>query len=252
MQSYDAVADGFVFEQLEAGRASMPALPGGPATVAELADVRDLARNEGFEAGYAAGVEAARSDVTVAASALATGLEEARERLQADADLLEWQAVELALQLSDKMLSAALDVQPELILEVIKGSLRRLVERDRVTVLVNPDDLDLVRGALDDVSASLGGIDRLEAQGERRVGRGGAILRTPVGEIDATMETQLTRAREVIVRELAAPEIAAPDALEDVSVEEPVPAGESFPAEERFSAEEHLPAGESFPETGPS
>lgn len=207
MQSSDALADGFVFEQLDAGNARMPAVPGSPATLGELADVRDLARNEGFEAGYAAGVETARADLSVAASALATGLEEARQRLQADADLLEWQAVELALQLGDKVLAAALDVQPELVLEVIKGSLRRLVERDQVTVLVNPDDLDLVRAALDDVSASLGGIERLEAQGERRVGRGGAILRTPVGEIDARMETQLERAREVIVRELAAPEI---------------------------------------------
>jgi hypothetical protein len=33
------------------------------------------------------------------------------------------------------------------------------------------------------------------------------VLRTPVGEIDARMETQLERAREVIVRELAAPEV---------------------------------------------
>ena len=197
----------------------MPAMPGSPATIAELADVRDLARNEGFEAGYAAGVEAARADLGVAASALATGLEEARQRLQADADLLEWQAVELALQLGDKVLAAALDVQPELVLEVIKGSLRRLVERDQVTVLVNPDDLDLVRAALGDVSASLGGIERLEAQGERRVGRGGAILRTPVGEIDARMETQLERAREVIVRELAAPELELPESQDELQAE---------------------------------
>ncbi|HEY6780289.1 MAG TPA: FliH/SctL family protein [Thermoleophilaceae bacterium] len=231
MPSSDTLADGFVFEQLDASGMRMPAIPGGPATVAELADVRDLARNEGFEAGYAAGVEAARADIGVAASALATGLEEARQRLQADADLLEWQAVELALQLGDKVLTAALDVQPELVLEVIKGSLRRLVERDQVTVLVNPDDLDLVRGALDDVSASLGGIERLEAQGERRVGRGGAILRTPVGEIDARMETQLERAREVIVRELAAPELPVAD--EDGPIgSEPVAAPEAEAAAE--------------------
>jgi flagellar assembly protein FliH len=154
-------AGGFVFEQLDATGVRMPSLPRGPAGIAELADVRDLARAEGFDAGYAAGIEAARGDVVVAAGALASGLEEARQRLQADADLLEWQAVELALQLADKVLAASLDVQPEGVLEVIKGSLRRLVERDQVTVLVNPDDLELVRGALDEVSASLGGIERL-------------------------------------------------------------------------------------------
>jgi flagellar assembly protein FliH len=169
-------------------------------------------------------VDAARADVEIAARALAAGLDEARARLEADADLLEWQAVELALQLTDKVLAAALDVQPELMLEVIKGSLRRLVERDRVTVLVNPDDLELVTGALGTIASSLGGIERLEAQGERRVGRGGAILRTPVGEIDARMETQLERAREVVVRELAAPEVEAETAT---SSNAPIPHGES-------------------------
>jgi flagellar assembly protein FliH len=67
--------------------------------------------------------------------------------------------------------------------------------------------LQLVRGSLDEIAGKLGGIERLEAQGERRVSRGGAVLRTPVGELDARLETQLARAREVLQRELVAPAV---------------------------------------------
>jgi flagellar assembly protein FliH len=72
-----------------------------------------------------------------------------------------------------------------------------------VTVLVNPADLDLVRGAVDDLVRTLGGIEHIEVQEERRVGRGGAVVRSSSGEIDGRLETKLERAREVLEAELS-------------------------------------------------
>ena len=79
---------------------------------------------------------------------------------------------------------------PERVVDVVRGALRRLVERDRVTILVNPEDLDLVRGASDALMAELGGIEHCDVQAERRVARGGAIVRTVEGEVDATLDDQ--------------------------------------------------------------
>jgi flagellar assembly protein FliH len=84
------------------------------------------------------------------------------------------------------------------VLEAVRGALRGIVERERVTVLVHPDDLELVRTAVDDLRASLGGIEHCEVQAERRVARGGAVVRTPKGDVDARVETKLARAREVV------------------------------------------------------
>ena len=67
-------------------------------------------------------------------------------------------------------------------------------------MLVNPDDLELVREAMGGVVAALGGIEHCEVQAERRVGRGGAVVRTPDGDVDARVETKLERAREVVDR----------------------------------------------------
>jgi flagellar assembly protein FliH len=52
------------------------------------------------------------------------------------------------------------------------------------------------------LQAELGGIASLNVQSDRRVGRGGVQARTDEGEIDASIETQLARAREVVVAEL--------------------------------------------------
>jgi flagellar assembly protein FliH len=48
------------------------------------------------------------------------------------------------------------------------------------------------------VRASLGGIEHCEVQAERRVSRGGAVVRTPEGDVDARVEIKLQRAREVV------------------------------------------------------
>ncbi len=73
----------------------------------------------------------------------------------------------------------------------MRGALRGIVERERVTVLVHPEDLELVRDAMDGMRATLGGIEHCEVQAERRVSRGGAVVRTPDGDVDARVETKL-------------------------------------------------------------
>src|SRR5262249_34826206 len=95
-----------------------------------------------------------------------------------------------------------LAVEPERVVDVVRGALRALVERERITVLVNPDDLELVRGAMDALRATLGGIEHCEVQAERRVSRGGCVVRTQDGDVDAGLDTKLARAREVIEQAL--------------------------------------------------
>jgi flagellar biosynthesis/type III secretory pathway protein FliH len=61
-----------------------------------------------------------------------------------------------------------------------------------------------------ELQASLGGIDHLAVQADRRVARGGAVARTEAGEIDAGLGVQLARARELVADALAA---QLPDAV---------------------------------------
>jgi len=127
-----------------------------------------------------------------------TAVVAAREERIAAADQLEVHSVELALFLAEKIVGGALAVEPSRVVEAVRGALRGIVERERVTVLVHPEDLELVREAMDEMRATLGGIEHCEVQAERRVGRGGAIVRTQDGDVDARVETKLQRAREVV------------------------------------------------------
>jgi len=166
----------------------------------EAGAIRAQAHAEGFAAG--------REEALAAAAPAAEALAEAARALAAEAESLaertERAAVELALRIAEQALGAAVAADPERVVDVVRGALRRLVERERVLLLVNPDDLEIVRERVAGLVGELGGIEHCEVQAERRVPRGGAVVRTEEGEVDATLATKLQRAREVLDHELSA------------------------------------------------
>jgi flagellar biosynthesis/type III secretory pathway protein FliH len=165
---------------------------------AEADQIRENARNEGYAAGRADAI----ASLEPALAALTQAIGDVQSTQAEMATELERRAVDLGLRLAAKVVGGALAVQPELVIESVTGVLRGIVDRQRVTVLVNPADLDIVSEAMDGLRASLGGIDHCIVEAERRVGRGGCLVRTPVGDIDATVETKLERAGEVVASAL--------------------------------------------------
>jgi flagellar assembly protein FliH len=161
---------------------------------AEIEALRGAAREEGLREG--------REEALAALVPALEALNAAAEAVRADAlgrtDRLEAHAVDLGLFLAERVVGGAITVEPELVVEAVRGALRGIVERERITVLVHPEDLSLVAEAMDGLRATLGGIEHCEVQAERRVSRGGAVVRTPDGDVDARVETKLQRAREVV------------------------------------------------------
>jgi flagellar biosynthesis/type III secretory pathway protein FliH len=212
--SSSAALGGFAFQQLPPEPPAARAAAQGQeeqrahaesivnAALAEAERIRDVARAEGYEAGQRAAAVEAQERFDPALAALGEAISQAREMRERVADEVERHAVELGLQIAEKALASAVASNPERVVEVVRGALRCLVERERVVILVNPQDLETVRGAAADLVGSLGGIEHCEVQEERRVNRGGAVVRSAAGEIDARLETKLERAREVLEAEL--------------------------------------------------
>ncbi len=195
----------YAFEQLEP---SDPLPPGAPQRIIaeateEAARIREHARLEGYAEGRATGHRDGLAEAGSAALALGEALQGVQDLRGEVAEAIERDAVELSLALAAKIIAGTLEVQPERVLDVVRGALRRVNDRRRITVLVDPGDLEVVSAAIGELTAQAGGIEVCEVQSDRRVGRGGAIVRTLEGEIDAGVETQLQRAREVALAELS-------------------------------------------------
>lgn len=256
----NATPVGYAFEQLES---SAPSPREEPAriiaeAVAEAERIRELAREEGYAEGRRAGWEQGAAEISSAARALERALRDL-EALRAEvADAVELDAIELALELAEKILATTLELRPELILEVIRGALRRLGDRRRVIVAVNPENLETVRLLVGELPAQGSGIEHCEVVSDERVGVGGAIVRSVEGEVDASAPTQLEHAREVIAASLELERAGerSPEAIRqagEAGREAVQQAGEAGRETVQDAGEASLvaeDAGEASPETG--
>lgn len=148
---------------------------------------------------YQEGLSAARSELDSVAGALVNAGRELEAARAAAAGEVEVAAVNLALRIAEKVLGGELEARPELVVEVVRGALRRMSEPLPATLLVNPEDAELVRGALVEFAVEHGG--ELTVREDRRVERGGCIVRTAAGEIDAQIAAQLERAAKVVAQQ---------------------------------------------------
>ncbi len=194
----------YAFRQLDSPAKGMQSAPADILSAAyqEAEQVRAQARDAGEAEGRAAGLAAAAQQAAPALHALAEAVasfEQLRDELVSE---LELEATELALRIAEQIVAGALAVQPERIVDIARGTLRRAAERRRVTLVVNPGDLELMSGSLERLRAELGGIEHLDVQADRRIDLGGALLRTESGEVDTTVSTQLQRCREVVMTAL--------------------------------------------------
>jgi flagellar assembly protein FliH len=178
-------------------------LPGGGAGGASsLEALTQAARDRGLQAGFEAGRKEALTALEPALDAVHSAINE-MQRVQEEFLLeAEQAAVDLALQLARKIVATTIEVDREAVLKVVTGALRRTTVREALVLEVHPDDFELVRDSAEDLAGRVGGIHRIDVVAERRVDRGGCVVRTVEGEIDAGISEQLERAAEVFAQTL--------------------------------------------------
>jgi flagellar biosynthesis/type III secretory pathway protein FliH len=192
-------AEAFLFPEIDGWR---PEREGPPPRVPEADAVADAERR-GHDEGLAAGRALAEAELEPVRAALAAAIDSLSGARAEVVAVAEGRAVELAVALAQKILATALEIEPEHVLSAVQGALRRLVDKDEVVLEVNPADVPLLQTQISTLDGTAGGPVSIQVVGERRVNRGGCIVRTREGEIDARIETQLERADEVLRRSLA-------------------------------------------------
>jgi flagellar assembly protein FliH len=203
-ESAAATIAAYTFRQLEAPAGSVRDVADVlSAAHSDAEQIRQQARAEGEAEGRAAGLAAIRAELDPSLQAVAGAADALHELRDQVVSELEHDAVTLALRLAEQIVAGAIAVEPERVIDVAAVALRRIRDRQHVTLVVNPADLELMSGAVTQLQSELGGIERVNVQSDRRVGRGGVLARTDEGEIDASIETQLARAREIVAAELS-------------------------------------------------
>jgi type III secretion system HrpE/YscL family protein len=122
-----------------------------------------------------------------AAALLAVAAAERQRMLGA----VQGDVVALAVEIARKIIHRELEVDPELAARLCTGALRQVALARAVTLRVSPDDLATVGSRSQALAAVLEEGASLKVVGDAAVGRGGCVVESDMGRIDARLETQL-------------------------------------------------------------
>lgn len=148
----------------------------------EMEKAREKGYAEGKEEGAAAFVEQV------------VAFEKMKEEFYEKA---EQNIIRLVMDISEKVIGRIVNESGEAIKAVVRQALDSAIG-DRLQIAVNPEDYKIIKQAENEFRDSLDRTKRLVIKEDENIERGGCIVETEVGTIDARLETQLKAIRKAL------------------------------------------------------
>lgn len=169
------------------------AFPAGLEEVEQQAYCRgfDDGVRSGVEQGEKAGAEAALKRLSQALDAcqcLAGELEGLRRKAALE---LETEIVQLSLAIARKIVCRETRIAPETVAGVVRQALARIEQAGRVTIRLHPEDLNIIRELSPPLTAGRPDAGLTQFEADEAITRGGCLILTDSGEVDARIERQL-------------------------------------------------------------
>ena len=163
---------------------------------AEAEQIRLNARDAGL-AEAAATLVHEREQLAAQLTAAREEINGERERFFREA---EPELLKLAIAIAEKVIGREVSEHPDIVLDHIRKSVKRIKDKSELRIRVNPDDLQLVKEGRAELLASVDGVEKVEVTDDRRVGRGGCVIESPNGTLDGRIATQLRELERTIAK----------------------------------------------------
>lgn len=158
-------------------------------------EAHDAGYKEGREAGYEEGkAEVARLVENL--NRIITAAIEKRNEIVSES---ETQVINLVLLIAKKVIKVISENQKNVVINNVVQALRKLKSRGEVVIRVNLSDLDLTSEHVNDFLQMVENVKSVTVLEDSSVDRGGCIIETDFGEIDARISSQLHEIEERIL-----------------------------------------------------
>jgi flagellar assembly protein FliH len=196
----EVVVEACVENEPAAAEEALPSVSASPTIHSTLDEFEERVKTE-FKAGFDEGRRQAekhlRSEWERRLAETQEHLHVALSSLQAELERFhlsaERQVVKLALAVAERIVKREIAMDNELVLRQIGEAVKRIVGIERMKIRVNPKDEALVRDYRTSILASTDAVRELAIEADETIARGGCIIESDSGNVDALIATQLER-----------------------------------------------------------
>ena len=113
----------------------------------------------------------------------------------------EVSVVKLALAIADRIVKREVSIDKDLVLRQIHEATKRVVGVERIKLRVNPQDEEYMREHRSAILSTTDAVRELVVEGDDTIERGGCILESDSGNVDALIATQFERIEAALLTE---------------------------------------------------
>ena len=177
----------------------------------------DRAQSDGYGKGQEDGYQTGNQEAERLVERLHKMIDAVQEKRQEILDGTEQQIVDLVILMTRKVVKIMSDSQKNIIMANVLQALKKVKGRGDVTLRVNLSDLKLTTAHVKDFITQVEGIKNITVVEDSSVDKGGCIVETDFGSIDARIASQLgeleTKILEISpIKTVSKAELSNPDA----------------------------------------
>ncbi|MFK5926667.1 MAG: flagellar assembly protein FliH [Desulfuromusa sp.] len=151
-----------------------------------------------YARGRQEGLDSAGNNLDTAAQALAAAAEEISRMRASLAKNSGKDMLRLVMAISEQVIRREVVADPKVVLTIIENALQSSVRTDQYRILINPADLEKVTEQKPLFLASISGLKNLSIETDAAISPGGCRIDSDLGDVDATIETQLEAIRQAL------------------------------------------------------
>jgi len=156
------------------------------------------AYSQGFEKGREEGYNAGKEEVNRLIGVMHKVVGELIKKRESILEETEQQLVDLVLLIVKKVVKVITENQKRVIYDNILAALNKLRIRSEVTIRVNPEDVYTVTKYKKDFMEAVEGMENIRILEDPNVDKGGCIVTSEFGSVDARISTQLAEIEDQI------------------------------------------------------
>lgn len=168
-------------------------------TERQIDDFKTEAYNKGYEAGREEGFRSGAAEVERLIDRVHTVLNKSIEKRIEIIDEAESQLIDLVLQISRKVIKVVSENQKNVVINNVVQALRKMKSRGDVAIKVNLADLEITTEHTKDFLRMVENVKSITVLEDSSVDKGGCIIETDFGQIDARISSQLKEIEEKIL-----------------------------------------------------
>jgi len=170
-------------------------------------EVYEQGRQEGVEEGYSRGKQEGRQELQEELDQTVNSLVQAMDQLNSLRSSLlnsnKQDMVRLVRIIAEQVIHVEVCSREKAILRAVEKAIQAAIQSEEYRVRVNPQDMEVVTENKPLFLSSIRGLQSIVVEPDEDISRGGCVVESDQGKVDATIESKLEKIQDQLYNEIA-------------------------------------------------